>query len=92
MQIIHCIDIKNQHEETNTTINFHIKQNAISNIVLNIGKYFSDNDYGQISDNDKSSEYVYYLVKCTSDRVNITLSRGCAVKKTVSSIVSYYYF
>ena len=40
-QIIHVICCKKQHETTNSDINVNIKQNAISNIALNIGRDIS---------------------------------------------------
>ena len=55
-KIVHFIDSIKQHEATNTDINVHIKQNAILNIALNIGKDISDNDYGEVSTIDKNAE------------------------------------
>ena len=44
----------------------HIKQYAISNIVLNNGKNISVNDYRTISTIDKNAENWYDFVKCKS--------------------------
>ena len=65
--IIHCIEGRKKHRILDTNINVHIKQHAISNIALNIGKHISDNDYGSISTIDKNVGNSYYLVKCTGD-------------------------
>ena len=55
-KIIHCIDSIKQHQATDTEVNVNIKQNAIRNIALNIGKNISDNDYRAISAIDKNAE------------------------------------
>ena len=50
-----------------TDINAHLKQNSISNVALNIGRYISEKYYGAILKTDKNVENGYYLVKWTSD-------------------------
>ena len=44
-------------------MNFHIRQNAISNFALNIGVDISDKYYSAISTIDKNLESGYYIVK-----------------------------
>ena len=70
-QIINFIDIIKQHESTNTDTNFYIKQNSIRKIVLDSGKYISDNDYEEISTIDKNAENWYSVVKGKSDSYNL---------------------
>ena len=65
--MIHCIDSRKQHESTNTDINIHMKNNAIKNIDLSIGKDISANDYGDILTINKNSSNGYYIFKCASE-------------------------
>ena len=45
-----------------------MKNNSISKIALKIGKDISENYYGNFSTIDKNANFLYYLVKWTSDR------------------------
>ena len=54
--IICFVDMIKHHKSFNTDINVNIKQNSISKISLNIGKYISDNDYIVISTIDRNVE------------------------------------
>ena len=56
-------------------MNVHIKQNSITNIDLNIGRYISDNYYRKFYTIDKNLECGYYLVKFTSDSYTLQYFR-----------------
>ena len=48
LEFFHCVDSRKQHEAINTDKTNCIIHNYIRNIDLNIGKYISDNDNGEI--------------------------------------------
>ena len=45
--ILLIVLVVKKNESTNTYINVHIKNNYISNIASNIGRYIFDKDYGE---------------------------------------------
>ena len=72
--IIRFINSIEQHKATDTAVNVHIKQKTINSIDLNNVKYLSDNNYGVISTIDKNSESGFFLVKCTSNSLFLSIS------------------
>ena len=74
MYIYIFIENKKQHKASNCDIKFHIKQNSISDIALNIVRYVSEKGQGEISEIDKNLESGFCFVKWTSDSYTLQSS------------------